>query len=136
MTYEKLHCILLDLSGQTEAEVINCTTGKDELGKPSRISKQGLFRRFYNLLGTLGTIDDADKNHCRHYLDAKLSVQNYSVSRARSLQVGLRISFIIIFFNFSVQQLAKHQLKEAFVKAHLGSWVKKPIEQDMFEVDI
>lgn len=39
-------------------------------------------------------------------------------------------------FNFSLQQLAKHQLKEAFVKAHLGSWVKKPIEQDMFEVDI
>ncbi|XP_076394887.1 adenosine deaminase acting on RNA isoform X3 [Megachile rotundata] len=96
--------------GQTEAEVINCTTGKDELGKPSRISKQGLFRRFYNLLGKLETIDDADKNQCRHYLEAKSSVQNYS--------------------------LAKHQLKEAFVKAHLGSWVKKPIEQDMFEVDI
>ncbi|CAL7938392.1 unnamed protein product [Xylocopa violacea] len=96
--------------GQSEAEVINCTTGKDELGKPSRISKQGLFRRFYNLLGKLDTIDDADMNQCRHYLDAKSSVQNYS--------------------------LAKHQLKEAFVKAHLGSWVKKPIEQDMFEVDI
>ncbi|XP_031773948.1 double-stranded RNA-specific editase Adar isoform X4 [Apis florea] len=96
--------------GQLEAEVINCTTGKDELGKPSRISKQGLFRRFYNLLGKLNTIEDADKNQCRHYLDAKSSVQNYS--------------------------LAKHQLKEAFVKAHLGSWVKKPIEQDMFEVDI
>ncbi|XP_043788949.1 double-stranded RNA-specific editase Adar isoform X3 [Apis laboriosa] len=96
--------------GQSEAEVINCTTGKDELGKPSRISKQGLFRRFYNLLGKLNTIEDADKNQCRHYLDAKSSVQNYS--------------------------LAKHQLKEAFVKAHLGSWVKKPIEQDMFEVDI
>ncbi|XP_076295284.1 adenosine deaminase acting on RNA isoform X2 [Lasioglossum baleicum] len=96
--------------GQADAEVINCTTGKDELGKPSRISKQGLFRRFYNLLGKLDTIDDADQNQCRHYLDAKSSVQNYS--------------------------LAKHQLKEAFVKAHLGSWVKKPIEQDMFEVDI
>ncbi|XP_043788953.1 double-stranded RNA-specific editase Adar isoform X4 [Apis laboriosa] len=67
--------------GQSEAEVINCTTGKDELGKPSRISKQGLFRRFYNLLGKLNTIEDADKNQCRHYLDAKSSVQNYSVSR-------------------------------------------------------
>ena len=67
--------------GQLEAEVINCTTGKDELGKPSRISKQGLFRRFYNLLGKLNTIEDADKNQCRHYLDAKSSVQNYSVSR-------------------------------------------------------
>ncbi|XP_078033152.1 adenosine deaminase acting on RNA isoform X3 [Augochlora pura] len=64
--------------GQADAEVINCTTGKDELGKPSRISKQGLFRRFYNLLGKLDTIDDADQNQCRHYLDAKSSVQNYS----------------------------------------------------------
>ncbi|XP_017889629.1 double-stranded RNA-specific editase Adar [Ceratina calcarata] len=96
--------------GQAEAEVINCTTGKDELGKPSRISKQGLFRRFHFLLSKLETIEDADKVKCRHYLEAKSSVQNYS--------------------------LAKHQLKEAFVKAHLGSWVKKPIEQDMFEVDI
>ena len=65
--------------GQTEAEVINCTTGKDELGKPSRISKQGLFRNFYKLLGKLETIDDTDQNKCRHYLDAKSSVQDYSV---------------------------------------------------------
>ncbi|EFN83585.1 double-stranded RNA-specific editase Adar isoform X2 [Harpegnathos saltator] len=96
--------------GQSEAEVINCTTGKDELGKPSRISKQAFFRRFFNLLGKLSTIEDVDENRCRHYLEAKLSVQDYS--------------------------LAKRQLKDAFVRAQLGSWVKKPIEQDMFEVDI
>jgi hypothetical protein len=65
--------------GQLEAEVINCTTGKDELGKPSRISKQGLFRKFYNLLGKLSTIDNVEKSMCRNYLDAKTSVQNYSV---------------------------------------------------------
>ncbi|XP_012281442.1 double-stranded RNA-specific editase Adar isoform X2 [Orussus abietinus] len=96
--------------GQPEAEVINCTTGKDELGKPSRISKQGLFRKFFSLLGKLSTIDSADQNECRIYLDAKSSVQDYS--------------------------LAKRQLKDAFVRAQLGSWVKKPIEQDMFEVDM
>ena len=33
-------------------------------------------------------------------------------------------------------QLAKQQLKDAFVRAQLGNWVKKPIEQDMFEVEI
>ncbi|KAJ8683653.1 hypothetical protein QAD02_019445 [Eretmocerus hayati] len=96
--------------GQPEAEVINCTTGKDELGKASRISKQGLFGKFYNLLGKLGTIDDVDKSICHNYLDAKASVQDYS--------------------------LAKRQLKDAFIRAQLGSWVKKPIEQDMFEVEI
>lgn len=71
---------LLYTLGQNEAEVINCTTGKDELGKPSRISKQAFFRRFFNLLSKLPTIDDVDENRCRHYLDAKSSVQDYSVS--------------------------------------------------------
>lgn len=60
-------------------EVINCTTGKDELGKPSRISKQALFKRFYELLGKLETIDDFKQSQCRIYFDAKSSVQNYTV---------------------------------------------------------
>lgn len=34
------------------------------------------------------------------------------------------------------KQVAKRQLKDAFIRAQLGNWVKKPIEQDMFEVDI
>ncbi|XP_015513895.1 adenosine deaminase acting on RNA isoform X2 [Neodiprion pinetum] len=96
--------------GQTDAEVINCTTGKDEVGKPSRISKQGLFRKFFNLVGRINMIEYVDSHNCRHYFDAKSSVEDYS--------------------------LAKRQLKDAFVRAQLGSWVKKPIEQDMFEVDI
>lgn len=96
--------------GQSEAEVINCTTGKDELGKPSRISKQAFFRRFFNLLCKLPTINDIDKDHCRQYSVAKSSVQDYS--------------------------LAKRQLKDAFMKAQLGSWVKKPCEQDTFDIDI
>lgn len=97
------------------------------------------------MLDKLDTIDDADKNQCRHYLEAKSSVQNYSVSRqlnaANLIMKMFRIHDSVVrhcFCSplFSMQQLAKHQLKEAFVKAHLGSWVKKPIEQDLFEVDI
>ncbi|XP_014233738.1 double-stranded RNA-specific editase Adar-like [Trichogramma pretiosum] len=97
-------------TGQLEAEIINCTTGKDELGKPSRISKQGLFGKFHYLLSQLDTITDVDKTICTNYLDAKASVQNYA--------------------------LAKHQLKDAFARAQLGCWVKKPMEQDMFEVSV
>ncbi|XP_031777326.1 double-stranded RNA-specific editase Adar isoform X3 [Nasonia vitripennis] len=97
-------------SGQPEAEIINCTTGKDELGKPSRISKQGLFKKFYHLIGKIKAIDDIDETICHNYLDAKTSVQDYS--------------------------LAKRQLKDAFIRAQLGTWVKKPMEQDMFEVEI
>ncbi|KAI4473865.1 hypothetical protein M0802_015906, partial [Mischocyttarus mexicanus] len=96
--------------GQDEVEVINCATGKGEMGKPSRISKWGLFRKFFSLLGKLETIYDANQDQCRHYFDAKSLVQDYS--------------------------LAKHQLKDAFKRAELGSWIKKPFEQDMFEVDV
>ncbi|XP_043488604.1 double-stranded RNA-specific editase Adar-like [Polistes fuscatus] len=96
--------------GQSKAEEINCTTGKDKLGKPSRLSKQELFRKFFSLLGKLETIDDVDQNQCRCYLDAKSLVRDYS--------------------------LAKRQLKDTFVRAQLGTWIKKPLEQDMFEVDI
>jgi len=66
--------------GQSEAEVISCTTGKDEVGKPSRISKQAFFRRFFKLLRNLPTIDNVDENSCRQYLDAKFLAQDYSVS--------------------------------------------------------
>ncbi|OXU19316.1 hypothetical protein TSAR_015602 [Trichomalopsis sarcophagae] len=71
--------IFINLSGQPEAEIINCTTGKDELGKPSRISKQGLFKKFYHLIGKIKAIDDIDETICHNYLDAKTSVQDYSV---------------------------------------------------------
>jgi len=32
-------------------------------------------------------------------------------------------------------QMAKEQLVLAFHKAELGTWLKKPIEQDQFELD-
>lgn len=34
---------------------------------------------FFGLLGKLSTIDDVDRDICRQYLDAKSSVQDYSV---------------------------------------------------------
>lgn len=96
-------------TGQPESEVINCVTGKDELGKSSRISKQGFFGRFHGLLEKLDTIDNVDKSICRNYYDAKSSSQDYA--------------------------FAKRQLKDAFSKAQLGHWIKKPLEQDMFEIE-
>ena len=85
------------LAGQNDAEVINCTTGKDELGKPSRISKQGLFRMFFSLLGRISTIDDTDRNACRHYFDAKSSVQDYSVNHNT---LFFSLILIIVFSEF------------------------------------
>ena len=33
-------------------------------------------------------------------------------------------------------QKAKNQMFKAFAKAELGTWVKKPMEQDEFHIDI
>ena len=67
-------------TGQSEAEIINCTTGKDELGNPSRISKRGLFFQFHSLLGKINSKYHLDKITGLNYLDVKSSVNDYSVS--------------------------------------------------------
>lgn len=93
--------------GQPEAEVINCTTGKDELGKASRISKRGLYEHFTELVGKLKSSGEINNSN---YHSAKESAQNY--------------------------QIAKENLKKAFQKAQLGNWVEKPSEQDSFEIEV
>lgn len=40
-----------------------------------------------------------------------------------------------LIFQFYFQQ-AKNQLMKAFLKSSLGTWLKKPIEQDQFEIEI
>ncbi|XP_023716854.1 double-stranded RNA-specific editase Adar isoform X3 [Cryptotermes secundus] len=97
-------------TGQEGPEIINSVTGKDDQGVASRLSKQGLFRRFLNLMGRIGSITGLTFKSCpRQYSDAKEAVQDY--------------------------KMAKEQLVLAFHKAELGTWLKKPIEQDQFELD-
>ncbi|KAJ9599945.1 hypothetical protein L9F63_009773, partial [Diploptera punctata] len=96
--------------GEQGPEIINSVTGKDDRGVASRLSKQGLFRRFLNLIGRISTITGIAFNSCpQQYSDAKEAVQDY--------------------------KMAKEQLVLAFHKAELGTWLKKPIEQDQFELD-
>ncbi|XP_049791695.1 double-stranded RNA-specific editase Adar-like isoform X1 [Schistocerca nitens] len=96
--------------GMEGPEIINSVTGKDESGTASRLSKQSFFTRFLNLAGRIK--DTTKMNTVKQpalYSDAKLAVREY--------------------------QMAKEQLVLAFVKAGLGTWLKKPIEQDQFEVN-
>ncbi|XP_022185212.1 double-stranded RNA-specific editase Adar isoform X2 [Nilaparvata lugens] len=99
--------------GEEQVEVINSTTGKREVGGVSRLSKQGLFARFHQLLAAnkLQTITGIGHVYqCPHeYSDVKAAVNNYNI--------------------------AKMQLVESFAKAKLGKWLKKPIEQDQFHLD-
>lgn len=97
-------------TGQEGPEIINSVTGKDDQGVASRLSKQGLFRRFLNLVGRISSRTGLAFGSCpRQYSDAKEAVQDY--------------------------KMAKEQLVLAFHKAELGTWLKKPIEQDQFELD-
>nr|CAD7404859.1 unnamed protein product [Timema cristinae] len=90
-------------------EIINSVTGKDERGMASRLSKQGMFSRFMNLVGRVNSRTNIGFGNCpRDYSDVKFLVQDYN--------------------------MAKDQLVEAFQKAELGTWLKKPMEQDQFEL--
>jgi len=55
-------------------------TGKDDQGVASRLSKQGLFRRFLNLVGRISSRTGLAFGSCpRQYSDAKEAVQDYKV---------------------------------------------------------
>ncbi|RZF40214.1 hypothetical protein LSTR_LSTR011988 [Laodelphax striatellus] len=98
--------------GEEQVEVVNSTTGKRETGGVSRLSKQGLFGRFHQLLAQqLSSITGIGAAYpCPlQYSDVKAAVHNYNI--------------------------AKQQLVESFAKAKLGQWLKKPMEQDQFLLD-
>ncbi|XP_070535459.1 double-stranded RNA-specific editase 1-like isoform X3 [Ptychodera flava] len=88
-------------------EVINAMTGKDDYGRPSRISKNAFYRHFKQLYGRISTLSD-DMQKPQFYGDAKLKSVIY--------------------------QKAKQQMFKTFQKAGLGTWVEKPIEQDQFDM--
>lgn len=95
--------------GEERVEVINAITGKAELGAASRLCKQSMYKRFCQLIGRVQSIKDIQDSDCHPYEHAKQLVEDY--------------------------QLAKQQLIQSFAKAKLGRWLKKPVEQDQFELD-
>ncbi|KAJ7396179.1 Double-stranded RNA-specific editase B2 [Pitangus sulphuratus] len=92
--------------GNTDLEVINATTGKRTCGSPSRLCKHMFFTRWAKLHGKLSTRVLSHGDMPSVYSEAKLVAQTY--------------------------QSVKQQLFKAFQKAGLGTWVKKPPEQDQF----
>eukprot|EP00096_Caligus_rogercresseyi_P003450 TRINITY_DN1647_c0_g1_i2.p1 TRINITY_DN1647_c0_g1~~TRINITY_DN1647_c0_g1_i2.p1 ORF type:complete len:192 (-),score=52.85 TRINITY_DN1647_c0_g1_i2:877-1452(-) len=96
--------------GSSQPEVIDAMKGKEqESGSPSRIAKVSFFRRFLKLCES-----------------PKLVPLSENMIQLRDLPYAdvkrLSLDF----------QSAKSRLVEAFKKAELGSWVKKPMEQDEF----
>ncbi|XP_030265316.1 double-stranded RNA-specific editase 1-like isoform X1 [Sparus aurata] len=92
--------------GDQALEVINATTGKDDLGRPSRLCKHALYSRWMRL-------------HCKLSSTLRIrTVRPGSYHEAKQAAVEYHSS--------------KQSLFRAFHKAGLGAWVKKPIEQDQF----
>ncbi|XP_071788126.1 double-stranded RNA-specific editase 1-like isoform X1 [Asterias amurensis] len=90
-----------------ELEVINATTGKQEVGQPSRVCKSSLFQTFKSLYGKLSTTTEQQATPPRTYAEAKALAVDYNQAKAVMVQ--------------------------GFEKAGLGAWIKKPMEQDLFE---
>jgi len=107
--------------GDAGLEVINAMTGKDEDSRPSRLCKRRFFERWTQLAGRVNAVVDSSRKPPSGDVDVdplKLAARCY----------------------FDVKQEAadyhktKQEMISAFTKQGLGQWVKKPLEQDSFDL--
>ncbi|XP_072811264.1 double-stranded RNA-specific editase B2 isoform X2 [Vicugna pacos] len=92
--------------GAADVEVVDATTGKRSCGRSSRLCKRRLSARWARLHGKLSTRIPSHGDTPSMYCEAKRGACTY--------------------------QSVKQQLFKAFQKAGLGTWVRKPPEQDQF----
>lgn len=92
---------------QRTVEVVNSLTGKTVNNKISRLTKQVFFTRYANLIKQLPNLR-IPRNINGDYTETKRTALDY--------------------------QLAKRELFDAFRREDLGSWLKKPLEQDNFSI--
>ncbi|XP_076027706.1 double-stranded RNA-specific editase 1-like [Genypterus blacodes] len=92
--------------GDRGLEVIDATTGRDDLSRPSRLCKHALYRRWTQLHAELSSVLRIRTARPSSYHEAKRAAVEYHA--------------------------AKRALFCAFHRAGLGAWVGKPVEQDQF----
>uniref|UniRef100_A0A8C9FIA8 A to I editase domain-containing protein n=1 Tax=Pavo cristatus TaxID=9049 RepID=A0A8C9FIA8_PAVCR len=92
--------------GDTALEVINATTGKDETGCASCLCKHALYSLWMRL-------------------SSSLRLKVFKPNLYHETRQGA-----------TEYQTAKECLFKAFLKAGLGAWVEKPIEQDQFSLTV
>ncbi|XP_018090030.1 adenosine deaminase, RNA-specific, B1 L homeolog isoform X3 [Xenopus laevis] len=96
--------------GDLSLEVINATTGKDEMGRASRLCKHALYSRWMRIHAKLSSSVRCKFGKPNVYHETKQSAVEY--------------------------QSAKECVFKVFQKTGLGAWVKKPIEQDQFSLNV
>ena len=98
------------MSCDDSLEIVMAMQGKTETNTPSRLCKNEMFKLFAQAWsGNLPTLVPHDCNAPLDvYGDMKVLMKDY--------------------------QAAKNHANKAFEKAGLGTWIKKPMEQDLFEL--
>ncbi|XP_044280945.1 double-stranded RNA-specific editase B2 [Varanus komodoensis] len=94
------------IASAADLELINATTGKRNCGSSSRLCKHMFYTRWAKLYGKLSARIPSHGDVPAMYSEAKSVAHTY--------------------------QSVKQQLFKAFQKAGLGTWVRKPPEQDQF----
>ena len=97
------------IASEPTMEIVTAMHGKTESNNPSRVCKREMFQLFNDLYGKLpAKVLHEEPTRPRLYNEAKEQTIQY--------------------------QTAKNIAHKAFEKASLGQWMKKPMEQDMFEL--
>merc|ERR1711894_683543 len=115
--------------------------GKEqETGIPSRLSKASFFRRFMKILEdpnislieqqSANNIETLDVNGSNIQIDLKIEAVNKRKELCSELS-----QYCVAKQAASKFQANKMVLFEAFKKEQLGTWVKKPMEQDEFMLE-
>ena len=126
-----------------QPEIIDAMKGKEqESGSASRLAKASLFRRFMKLLQNpdMSLIEqDTNTNEVQNKLaneenvEVDLKIDEDNVNR---LQICARMSQYCAAKQAATKvQIAKAHLLESFKREQLGTWVRKPMEQDEFALE-
>jgi len=119
-------------------EVIDAMKGKEqEKGVASRMAKVSLFRRFLKLASSKEmsplSFEKEEKNERKNSRKKVEKMSLYEKCKTRNIELTHYAEAKNASTHF---QTTKSELFKAFSKAELGTWVKKPMEQDEFYVEI
>ena len=108
-----------------------------EKGVASRMAKVSLFRRFLKLASSKEmsplSFEKEEKNERKNSRKKVEKMSLYEKCKTRNIELTHYAEAKNASTNF---QTTKSELFKAFSKAELGTWVKKPMEQDEFYVEI
>ena len=108
-----------------------------EKGVASRMAKVSLFRRFLKLASSKEmsplSFEKEEKNERKNSRKKVEKMSLYEKCKTRNIELTHYAEAKNASTHF---QTTKSELFKAFSKAELGTWVKKPMEQDEFYVEI